>query len=80
MIQHRATLLVIVLGALGAGISVILLLISQTDVALTGVGNLIAEQLPVLVFVAGMGFGAGVLVATLWLITQRIFAPDAPRA
>ena len=80
MTQFRSALFVIALGTLGAVLSVTSLLISQTDVARNGVGHLIAQQLPILIFVAGMGFGVGALIAMAWLITQRLFGPDIPRA
>jgi hypothetical protein len=78
--QFRSALLVIALGILGAGLSVTSLLMSQTDAARNGVGFLIANQLPILIVVSAMGFGAGALVAIAWLVTQRLFGPDVPRA
>jgi len=67
-------------GSLGAVLSVTLLLLIPTDGAPHGYRELIAHDLPVLVFAAGMGFAVGALMALLWSILQRIFAVNAPRA
>jgi hypothetical protein len=71
-----STLLMLACGSLGAVLSVAFLLMIPTDGA-HGLRALIADELPVLVFAAGMGFGVGVLI--LWSLLQRLFAPSAPR-
>lgn len=80
MTQFKSALLVIALGTLGAGLSVTSLLMGETDVARNGVAHLVANQLPILIVVSAMGFGVGALVAIAWLVTQRLFGPDVPRA
>lgn len=80
MFPLRSTLLMLVLGTLGAGLSVAVLLMIPTDAAPADYGRSIAEQLPVLVFVGGAGFGMGILVAVVWSIAQRFFATHVPRA
>jgi hypothetical protein len=66
-------------GSLGAVLSVILLLMIPTDGG-SGYRELIANDLPVLVFAVGIGFGVGMLVALLWSLLHRLFAPHAPGA
>ena len=78
MLRFKSTLLILALSTLGAGISVIVLLMTATDGFPTGTGRM--DLLPIVVFVAGMGFGAGALIAIAWLITQRLFWPDISRA
>ncbi len=72
-------LLMLACGSLGAVLSVAFLLMIPTDGA-HGFRALIADELPVVVFASGMGFGVGVLIALLWSVLQRLFAPSAPRA
>jgi hypothetical protein len=67
-------------GALGAALSVTLLLLIPTDGGPDGYRELIANDLPVLVFTAVMGLCVGVLIAVLWSFLQRIFAVRVPRA
>jgi acyl-coenzyme A synthetase/AMP-(fatty) acid ligase len=62
-------------GSLGAVLSVTFLLMIPTDG-----GELITDDLPVLVIAAGMGFAAGAMIALLWSVLQRFFAVNAPRA
>lgn len=66
------------LGLLGAALSVAFLLLIPTDDAAGG--RLFAQPLPIVVFVAAAGFGIGALVALLWSLTQRLFAPHVPPA
>jgi ABC-type sugar transport system permease subunit len=73
-------LLTLAFGMLGALLSVFFLIVIPTDGAPAGYGQLIAEQLPTLVFVAAAGFGMGALIAVVWSIAQRLFAPSVPRA
>ena len=68
------------LGLLGAALSVAFLLLIPTDDAAGGYGRLFAQPLPIVVFVAAVGFGIGALVAVLWSLTQRLFAPHVPPA
>jgi hypothetical protein len=70
----------LVCGVVGAVVSVTLLLMVPSDGAPLGYRELIADDLPVLVFATGMGFGLGILIALLWSVLQRIFAVNAPRA
>ena len=79
MTQARSVVLMLVLGALGAVMSVAFLLMADGGGA-HGYGALIANELPVLIVAAGMGFGAGMLVALLWSGLQRLFAVSAPPA
>jgi hypothetical protein len=78
--QFRSVALLLVLGTLGAMVSMVFLLIIPSDGVTMGYRQLIGEDLPVLVFVAGTGFGMGALIAVLWLFLQRLFAVQAPRA
>jgi len=77
--QFRSLLLTLAFGVLGALLSVFFLIVIPTDGAPAGYGQLIAEQLPTLVFVAVAGFGMGALIAIVWSIAQRLFAPSIPR-
>jgi hypothetical protein len=56
-----------------------LLLLVPTDGAPLGYSELIANDLPALIFTAAIGLCAGVLVAVLWAFLQRIFAMRVPR-
>jgi len=67
-------------GAVGAVLSVALLLMIPTDGVHSGYHELLTNDLPVLVFVTGLGFGIGVMIALLWSILQRLFAANTPRA
>jgi hypothetical protein len=67
-------------GSLGAVLSVTFLLMIPTDGASHGYREAIADDLPVLVIAAGMGFAVGALIALLWSVLQRLFAVNAPRA
>jgi hypothetical protein len=78
--QLGSTLFILICGILGAALSVAFLLWIPTDGAAHGYRELIADELPVIVFAAGIGFGVGVLIALLWSVLQRVFAPNAPRA
>jgi len=78
--QTGLTFLVLACGAIGAALSVALLLMIPTDGVHNGYHELIAKELPVLVFVTGMGFGIGALIALLWLFLQRLFTTHAPGA
>jgi len=69
----------LVVGALGAVMSVAFLLMADGG-APHGYAALIANELPVLIVAAGLGFGAGMLIALLWSVLQRLFAVDAPPA
>ncbi len=80
MRQRGFALSALVLGVLGAALSVVLLLVGQTGDIVSGTGEVAAEQLPILVVGAGAGFLMGVLAAVVWSIIQRLFAPSAPRA
>lgn len=73
------TFLVLTCGGIGAVLSVALLLMIPTDGVHDGYRELIANDLPVLVFVTGMGFGIGALIALVWLALQWLFAANAPR-
>lgn len=80
MNQFGSTLIAAACGIIGAVLAVALLLIIPTDGAHDGYWELIANDLPVLVFAVGMGFGGGVLIALLWSVLQWIFAANQPRA
>jgi hypothetical protein len=69
----------LVLGALGAVMAVAFLLMADGG-APHGYGALIANELPVLIVAAGMGFGVGMLIALLWSVLQRLLAVNAPPA
>ncbi len=75
-----SALLFLACGSLGAVLSVTLLLLIPSDGAPLGYRELIANDLPVLVFAAGVGFGVGLMIALLWSGLQRLFAVNAPRA
>lgn len=77
MTQSKSVVLMLALGALGAAISTAFLLV--TDGAPHGYGQLIGQEGPVLVVVAGMGFCAGMLIALLWSVLQQVFTANAPR-
>jgi hypothetical protein len=74
------TFVVLACGAVGAALSVALLLMIPTDGVHNGYHELLTNDLPVLVFVTGLGFGLGVLIALLWSILQRLFAANTPGA
>jgi hypothetical protein len=75
--QFRSTILVLALGVLGAVSSVSALLV--TDSTPETYAQLIATDLPVLIVVAAMGAGVGMLLALLWLGLLHHFAAPAPR-
>lgn len=76
MTPSRSVLLMLVLGILGAAVSASMLL--MTDSAPQGYGELIAKDLPVLIVAAGLGFGAGMLVALLWSALMGLLAAYIP--
>jgi hypothetical protein len=78
--QFWSTLVLLACGSVGAVLSVALLLVIPTDGAPHAYRELLSDDLPVLIFAAGLGFGVGALVALLWSLLQRFFAADVPRA
>jgi hypothetical protein len=74
----KATLLMLVLGMLGAVLSVAFLLIAPSESGSIEYSRLADQQLPVLVLVAGAGFALGGVIAMAWAIVQRVFAPASP--
>lgn len=79
MSQFGSALFFVVCGAIGAALSVTLLLLVPTDGAPLGYRELIANDLPALIFTAAIGLCVGVLIAALWAMLQRIFAVRVPR-
>jgi hypothetical protein len=77
--QFGSAFFLVVCGVVGAALSVTLLLLVPTDGAPLGYSELIANDLPALIFTAAIGLCAGVLVAVLWAFLQRIFAVRVPR-
>lgn len=73
-------IIVLACGTLGAALSIALLALIPIDGATRGYGDLLAADLPVLVFALGMGFGIGVLLKFLWSGLQSLFATSAPPA
>jgi hypothetical protein len=73
------TLFVMAFGVVGAVLSVAFLLLLPTDGAPSGYGELIFDDLPVVMFAAGTGFVLGALIPLLWSGLQRLFPASAPR-
>ncbi len=73
MTNLRSVLLMLMLGTLGAVLSVAVLLVIPTDGGPLGYKQLLANDLPVLIFAIGSGFLIGVLIAALWPVLQWLF-------
>ncbi len=61
-------------GTLGAAFAVILVLLLPMDNGLVGLGARIANEAPVFVFSAIIGFVIGASIVLLWSALQWIFA------
>jgi hypothetical protein len=77
--RYGSAFMFLACGFLGAVLSVVFLLIIPTDGGPHGYREMIADELPVLVFAVGMGVGVGLLIALLWSVLQRFFAAFPPR-
>lgn len=81
MTNSRSVSLMLAAGLLGAILAgAALLVTASADVAFNGYGNWVANELPVLFVVMGLGFVLGMLVVLLWSVLMKLFAEGSPSA